>query len=278
MPLPNLEQSVPQFEIIIPSLKTAATFRPFLVKEEKLLLIAVEENDERKMLDAIIQVVRACALTPLKVEDLASFDLEYIFLQLRSRSVDANVQLRYRCRNEITLTPEEAMERFLKLQPTLPFSKRSKNPELETPPTTIKCDNVVMLPVNLNDIEVKFTEGHTREIMLTETLGVRMKYPNLNIAKKMIRTKTEDTPHTIHDALATVALSVEAVFDGENTYTNFSEKEIQQWVENLTQQQFSKIQEFFETTPKLAHEIPFKCDSCGYEETLHLEGLATFFA
>src|SRR5258708_4874679 len=99
MPLPNLEKIVPQFDLTIPSTGDTLKFRPFLVKEEKLLLMALESKEEKDMVDAMAQVIQACALSPIKVDSLAMFDVQYIFLQLRARSVSEMVDLAYRCHN-----------------------------------------------------------------------------------------------------------------------------------------------------------------------------------
>ena len=268
MPLPNLEKIVPQFEITIPSTKQAVKFRPFLVKEEKLLLIAMEAEDERAMLDAVMQVVVACAITPLRVEDLANFDLEYIFLQLRARSVDNNVVLSYRCHNQIELAPEDVEKRF-----------RSRNKEAQLPegPVMVSCDNVVKISINLDDVEVQFKEGHKTQIFLTETLGVNMKYPNYKMAKQLVQNRM-NKKESVTDALAAVGMCVASVFDDQSVYTNFTTKEMTEWIESLTQAQFMKLQtEFFESMPKLAHDVEFSCPKCGYQEPLHIEGLPSFF-
>jgi hypothetical protein len=269
MPLPNLEKIVPHFEIIIPSTGQGIQFRPFLVKEEKLLLIALEGEDERQMLDAIVQVVTSCALSPIKVEELANFDLEFIFLQLRSRSVDSNVELSYRCHNKVTLTPEEAEKRRI-------FKKSNDDPDA---PIIADCDHVVKVKINLDDVRIQFNEDHQKQIFLTETLGVNMRYPNFKMARQLLRaTGAVVTPKdNVNDALITIALCIESVFDEESVYNNFTTKDIQEWVEKLTQAQFVKLQKFFESIPKLAHDTQFHCSKCGYEEPLHIEGLPSFF-
>lgn len=271
MPLPNLEQIIPHFDITIPSSKTTIQFRPFLVKEEKLLLIAMESEDEKSMIDAIVQVVGACALSPLKVEDLANFDLEYIFLQLRARSVDNTVELNFRCHNKIEVTHEEAAKREGRK-----FNPEAASNQLVNP--MVDCDNVVRIKINLDDVNVNFPEDHQKQIFLTDTLGVNMRYPNFKMAKQLLRTReSKDKKDNINDALTAIALCVESVFDNESVFSNFSPKEIQDWIEKLTQAQFIKLQNFFESIPKLAHDTTFRCPKCSYEEPLHIEGLPSFF-
>jgi hypothetical protein len=243
MPLPNLEKMVPTFPVTIPSTQQIVTFRPFLVKEEKILLIALEANDEKAMLDAVIQVVMACAIGPLKVETLANFDLEYIFLQLRARSINEVIELAYKCHNQV-----------------------AKNEG-----SLGSCDNIVKLKINFDEIKVQFNPNHKKQIFLTETMGVNMRYPNL----KTENFKGKDKGIT--EILQQVATCIESVFDSTSVYTNFTTKEISEWIEKLTQIQFLKIQEFFDTMPVLAHDALFHCPKCDYQETIHIEGLASFF-
>ena len=262
MPLPNLEKMVPTFQVTIPSTKEEATFRPFLVKEEKLLLIALESNDEKAMLDAIVQAVKSCAISPIKVETLANFDLEYIFLQLRARSINEVIELSYKCHNEVAVSPEE-------------FTKRFRRTPDEGEPLVASCDHVVNVKINLDNIFVTENPTHTKQIFLTETMGLNMRYPNYKTVKFAAG---KEVGGGIQETLQSIAMCVESVFDAQSVYTNFTPKEIQEWVEKLTQVQFEKIQEFFETMPKLEANIPFHCPRCDYKDTIHLEGLASFFA
>jgi hypothetical protein len=261
MPLPNLEKMVPSFKVTIPSSGKEVTFRPFLVKEEKLLLIALEASEEKAMLEAMVEVIKSCALTPLKIDTLANFDLEYIFLQLRARSVNEVIELSYKCHNRVNLTHEDFVRRF------------HREPK-EGDPVVGSCDHIVRITLNLDDVKVQFNENHTKQIFLTETMGVNMRYPNHKMAKF---TSDNNEPISITDALQRIAMCVESVFDEESVYTNFTTKEIAEWIDKLTQAQFLKIQEFFETIPKLAHDIRFECNKCGYTETIKIEGLANFF-
>ena len=250
MPLPNLEKMVPTFPVTIPSTQQVVTFRPFLVKEEKILLIALEANDEKAMLDAVIQVVSACTIGPgLKMDTLSNFDLEFIFLQLRARSVNEVVELSYKCHNTVEHNGKE-----------------------------VSCDNIVKLALKLDDIQVKFNPEHSKQILLTDTMGINMRYPTYKMEKVVVADKKDNKAgNNISETFNRIAMCVESVFDDQSVYTNFTTKEISEWIEKLSQSQFLKLQDFFETMPKLEHDVPFSCPKCGYEETLHLEGLASFF-
>lgn len=262
MPLPSLEKIVPQFDITIPSTGETIKFRPFLVKEEKLLLMALESNDDKAMMDAVAQVVTSCAMAPIKMDTLANFDLEYIFLQLRCRSVNEIVELNYKCRNEIDLSPEQVSARF-----------RGRKLE-EGEVVSGVCDTIVKMKINLDHVKVKFQEGHLKQIFLSDNIGVNMRYPSFKMAKTFFVNRQQET---VNDVIQAIAMCIESVFDSDSVYSNFTTKEVQEWLEKLTQPQFEKLQSFFESMPKLAHDVDFTCPSCGYHQQLHLEGLASFF-
>jgi hypothetical protein len=259
MPLPNLEKMVPTFQVTIPSTQQVVTFRPFLVKEEKILLIALEADEEKAMLDAVIQMITSCAVSPLKVDTLASFDLEYIFLQLRTRSVNEVAELAYRCHSLVTLTPAEFEERY------------HRGPR-ENDNMKVSCDHIVKLPINLDTIQVQFNPNHKKQIFLTDTMGVNMRYPNYKMGNF-----SSDESGNINEILQRISMCIESVFDSESVYTGFTTKEIAEWIEKLTQTQFLKLEEFFDTMPVLAHDVLFHCPSCDYQETIRIEGLASFF-
>jgi hypothetical protein len=268
MPLPNLEKMVPHFEITIPSTGKPVTFRPFLVKEEKILLIALEGGEEKAMLDAIVQVISACAISPLKIDSLANFDLEYIFLQLRAHSVNEQLTLTYKCHNLVQLQDIDRHS-WENREQKLAAIERIKNNE----PVFGSCDTIVKIPLAIDDVQVHFNNEHKRQFFLTPTMGVNMRYPNFKLAKAMLTKERE----SISDNLQSIAMCIESVFDEESVYTNFTTKEILEWVEKLTQAQFTELQKFFETMPKLAHDFEFHCPQCDYKEQIHIEGLPSFF-
>jgi T4 bacteriophage base plate protein len=272
MPLPNLEKMVPHFEITIPSTGKEVTFRPFLVKEEKILLIALESGEEKAMLEAIVQVITSCAVSPLKIDSLANFDLEYIFLQLRARSVNEVVDLTYRCHNIVPIAPDEVEKHGWE-------TREQKAQAIEKvkagEPVYGSCDYIVKVKLNLDDVKVQFNDQHKRQIYLTPTLGVNMRYPNFKMAKALLGRPTQ--PDSVTDSIQSIAMCVESVFDEESVYNNFTPKEIVEWVEKLTQPQFASLQTFFETIPTLAHDFEFHCPVCDYKENIHIEGLQSFF-
>lgn len=235
MALPILNS--PEFEATIPSTKQKIFFRPFLVKEEKLLFMAMQGGDSKEIQNAVRRILQACIKTEdVDVDKLAVFDIEYLFMQLRGKSVGENIELRLRHRDN-----EE-------------------------------CKYVQDIELNIDDIQVTFPEGHTNTIMITDDIGMKLNYPTMNT----IGDASPDA-NDMDGIMNIIANSVECVFDKEEVYESFTKKDIVEFIESLSQTQFSKLTEFFSTLPKLTHDITWKCPTCGVEEHVHLEGLDSFF-
>ena len=225
----------PIFELTLPSTKETIKFRPFTVKEEKLLLIAQEGDELTDRLTAIRQVVNNCMLNlPKDVGLLPSFDLEYCFLKLRSKSVGNEIQLTYRDNSD------------------------EKNYDFE---------------VDLDKIEITFDENHNKTIQLTEDLGVVMEYPTIETIIAI--------GNNIGDSTATLNLikkCISTIFDNDNSWnvSDYTDKEITEFIESIPTKQFEKISDFFETTPVLKHDLHYT-DSAGTEKTITLQGISDFF-
>jgi hypothetical protein len=241
--LPKID--VPLYEITLPLLQKKIKIRPFLVKEEKILLMAMESDDPDAVLLAIKQIVNNCCVDQIDVDDLPILDLEYMFLQLRSRSIGEVIDLQYRCNNN---TPTE------------------EEPEK-------KCGSVIKLSFNALEIEPEKNQVHDPKIQLTPKLGVVMKYPTF---KMMNGIKNLSEAETVAKM---VTECIDYIYDTESVYyaKDSSEKELIDFVDSLTQEQFSKIQDFFDTIPKMKKHLNFKCGKCGYEEEVVLEGIQSFF-
>jgi hypothetical protein len=232
--------SMPTFNLTIPSTGKKVRFRPFLVKEEKALLIAQQSEDPKVMVDTLRGVIDGCILDEVDTTNLATFDLEYIFLQIRGKSVGETVDLFFQCDVDHGEQNEKA---------------RSK------------------VTLNLADIEVTKSEGHSNKIPLFGDVGVIMKDPTLEAAEAM--TDFEN----IDEIFGMVADSIECIYDAEQVYhaKDTSKQEMLQFLNNLTTEQFLKVQQFFETMPKLSATVEYKCPICGKEHKKTLEGLANFF-
>jgi len=244
MALPKLD--VPIFTVDLPLTKTKLRYRPFLVKEEKLLLIAMESDDEKMILDSIKQIINNCCLDEIDTDSLPITDLEYFFLHLRARSVGEIVDLQYKCNNKV---------------------KDAEGQETE-------CGNSVKIKVNVLEIEPTINPKHTNKIELTKNLGIVMKYPNFTLIDKVKST------NDVEQILGIIMNCVDYIYDEEKIYykKDISDSELTEFIESLTQKQFAKVQEFFETVPSIKKELDFKCNKCGYQEKIVIEGIQNFFA
>tara|TARA_B100000282_G_scaffold276009_1_gene233783 strand:+ start:782 stop:1543 length:762 start_codon:yes stop_codon:yes gene_type:complete len=236
MALPTMD--LPTHELEIPSNKKKIKFRPFLVKEEKVLLLALESDDEKNIRDAVLNLLKGCISTRIKLESLATFDLEYIFLNIRAVSVGEVVEINVTCQDDDK--------------------------------TQVKYS------LNLTDVQVNFPDGHSNKIMLTDSLGVIMKYPSFDrfvenqFAQKDVN---EDT------VIEIVAESIDQIFDGEEVFdsSTTTPKEFVEFVESLTTQQLEKLQKFFETSPRLEHKFKVRNPNTDVESDYTISGLQSFF-
>ena len=237
MALPQV--ALPTHELVVPSTKKKIKFRPFVVKEEKLLLLALESNDEKQIEEAVRSLLKNCIQSRVKLDDLAIFDLEYIFLQIRAVSVGEIVEMRVTCKDD-----EET---------------------------------VVNHSINLAEIEVEMPEGYDNKIMLSDTMGIIMKYPGYD---DFITGSIMGREPSAESVIEIVAGCIDQIFDGEEVYdkSTTSKKEFIQFVENLTNNQFEKLQKFFESSPRLQHTFKLTNPKTGVENTFTIAGLASFFA
>lgn len=231
--------STPRYKLTIPSTKKSVTYRPFLVKEEKALLIAQQSEDADTMISTLKSVIESCIQDPIKANDLAMFDIEYIFTQLRAKSVGEVVSLILRC-------------------DTCEDDKAS-----------------VSYDIDLTKLQVNIPEEHNKTIPLFGDVGVVMKYPSIDIIKKLENLKENDTEAIFN----IVGACIDSVYDSDQMYPAKDHKpeEIRQFIDNLTQEQFTKIQKFFETMPKLEEKVNYKCPMCSKEHEKYIRGLDSFF-
>ena len=237
MALPQV--ALPTHELVIPSNGKKLKFRPFVVKEEKLLLIALESGDEKDIDIAVKTLLKNCIQSRVKLEDLAIFDLEYIFLQIRAVSVGEIVEMRVTCKDDDTTT--------------------------------------VNYKINLADIEVTKPEESNPKIMLSDDMGIIMKYPGF---KDFVTGSIMGKEPTAESVIEIVAGCIDQIFDGEEVYdkSTTTKKEFVEFVENLTNSQFEKLQAFFDNAPKLEHKFTVTNPNTGVENEFVVSGLASFFA
>lgn len=244
--LPKID--VPIYELKLPLSKKKIKFRPFLVKEEKILLMAMESDDQDAILLAIKQIINNCIVSKINIDDLPILDFEYMFMHLRARSVGELIDLQYKCNNDVD---EKEGEK-------------------------IKCNNLVKLSFNALEVEPDL-KSINEKIELTSNLGIVMKYPTFKGIEKLNR---EDIPASPAEIVArTVINSIDYIYDKENLYyaKDVSEEELIDFIDSLTREQFLKIQEFFDNLPKLKKELNFVCPKCKYEEQIVVEGIQSFF-
>lgn len=250
MGLPKI--NVPHYAVTLPSGKQVS-FRPFLVKEEKLLMIALESKDSKAMIEAARQVIENCvgSVSDIAVDKLPLFDVEFLLLQLRARSIGEIVKLRYRCNQQI-----------------------EKKDDANNTSTLVPCHYVSEYDVNLLEIVPAFGEGHNKYIQLTDTVGITLKYPTFGSFQ--VLTKNDITPE---DAFNVLLDNIDSINDCDNIIyaKDVSRQELTDFVDTLTRDQISKIDQFFLTMPKIQTTIQFKCPKCNAEETMVVQGLESFF-
>jgi hypothetical protein len=238
MPLPKI--ATPTYELEIPSTKKKVRYRPFLVKEEKILIIAMESEDPKEISNAVKTVISNCILTKgVSVDKLSTFDIEYLFLNIRGKSVGEEVEVLITCPDDGTTQ--------------------------------------VPVSINLDEIKVQTTEDHSRDIKLDDNLTLRMRYPSMNEFIKNNFMVGENM--TVDDTFELISSCIEQVYSEEESWaaTDFTKKELLEFVEQLTSNQFKEIEKFFETMPKLSHTIKVKNPNTKVESEVVLEGLSAFF-
>ena len=251
MALPKIV--TPEYSIQLKSVKTPVRFRPYLVKEEKLFLTAKESNDPKEIERAVLQVIKNCTFGEVDVDNLPTFDVEYLFLQLRAKSVNNVLDLRYECRNTL----------------------RNKS-QRESETDDGRCHNTVTLKVNLNEIAITTDEAHVSTVTLQSGLLVEMAYPSMTVGQ---------TNHASDGAAADqvtkmLIASMKTITDAEGTayeVRDYTDAERLEFVDGLPVEDLRSFEAFFTTMPAVRSEVPFHCDKCEHDETITLQGLTSFF-
>jgi len=242
--LPKID--VPIYNVKLLSNGKNLRFRPFTVKEEKLFLMANEGEDLTTVVDTIKQILNNCLLDEFDIDSLPLFDIEHLFLNIRARSIGEVVNLKYKCNNDVL--DEETKEEK-------------------------KCNNVVQIDLNVLDIHPEKQEGHTNKIQITEKLGIVMKYPNFETLKKF-KDATEA------DSIIKMTVDcIDYVYDAEQIYyaKDSNENDLVEFIESMQSKDLEKIKNFFDTMPKVKKDVDFKCNKCGHEEKIEVEGIQSFF-
>ena len=238
MPLPKI--STPTYELTLPSTGKPIQYRPFLVKEEKVLVIALESEDTKQITTAIKNVIKSCIQTRgVKVESLPTFDIEYLFLNIRGKSVGEVVEVNLVC-------PDDNE-------------------------TTVKAE------INLDDIQVEKTEGHTNKIKIDNEIMMEMKYPSLD---EFIKNNFDMTGGSDMDqSFELIASCIDKIYTADEVWTaaDCTKKEIREFLEQMNSSQFKEIENFYTTMPKLSHTLEITNPKTKVTSEVVLEGLASFF-
>jgi len=238
MPLPKI--ATPTYELVIPSSKKKIKYRPFLVKEEKILILAMESEDTNQIANAVKNVISSCILSRgIKVEKLSTFDIEYLFLNIRGKSVGEQIEVMVTC----------------------PDDNKTKVPT----------------SINIDSIKVQIDDKHSRDIVLDDQYTLRMKYPSLSEFIKNNFANIDDI--NVDDTFELIASCIEQVYSEEESFaaSDCTKKELSQFLEQLNSSQFKMIETFFDTMPKLSHTVKVTNPNTGVENEIILEGLQSFF-
>tara|TARA_R100000027_G_scaffold64675_1_gene58382 strand:+ start:128 stop:847 length:720 start_codon:yes stop_codon:yes gene_type:complete len=239
MPLPKI--ATPTYELELPSTEETIKFRPFLVKEEKLLVLALESEDTKQITTAIKNVIKNCILTKgVKVETLPTFDIEYLFLNIRGKSVGEVLDVNIIC-------PDDG-------------------------------ETEVEVKIDLDEIKVKKNDDHKRQIKLDDSIMMEMKYPSL---EQFVKNNFDlNDKNAMDQSFELIASCVDKIYSEDEVWAaaDCTKKEMTEFLEQMNSSQFKEIESFFETMPKLSHTIKVKNPKTKKENEIVLEGLASFFA
>ena len=237
MPLPKI--NTPTYELSLPSNGKKIKYRPFLVREEKILIMALETENQKQITNAVVEILDACIMTRgIKIKTLATFDIEYIFLNVRSKSVGETINVNIICPDDEKTSVE--------------------------------------VPIDLESIKVKKDKSHTNIVKIDDNLSLKLKYPSM---EQFIENNFESTDETIKNTMKLITSSIDMIFSEEESWnaSESTPKELEEFIEQLNSKQFQTIEKFFDTMPKLSHRVKVTNPKTNVESTVILEGLAAFF-
>jgi len=239
MALPKID--TPTYTLDLPLSKKQVIFRPFLVKEQKNLMMALESDDKDTVERNVKQILNNCTIsTDIDIDELPVTDIEYYFINLRARSVGEFVENKYVCTNTVD---------------------------------DKQCGNKMEIKLNLLDVKVEMPEQKDL-IDLDGKLSIKLKYPKFSIISKLANKNS-----TVEVAFDIMIDSIEYIFDGQQYFyaVDSTKEELSEFIESLSQEQFSKLEEFFENLPKIKQHVDMKCSRCGFDHSMDVEGLENFF-
>ena len=240
MPLPKI--NTPTYELVLPSSGKKIKYRPFLVREEKILIMALETEDQKQITQAVIDILSSCIITKgVKLDKLATFDIEYLFLNVRSKSVGEQIEVNVTC-------PDD---------------------EKTSVPITIDIDS----------IKIEKNKKHTNIVKLDDSLSLKLRYPSMEQFISTNFESAEESGNEIKTTLDMIISCIDNIFNDEESWpaSESTKKELGEFLDQLNTKQFKLIEDFFATMPKLTHTLKVKNPKTNVESTVKLEGLASFF-
>jgi hypothetical protein len=236
MALPKLND-VPKYELVVPSTGKTVSFRPFLVKEQKVLLMAMEAQNSRQILQAVSDTIASCVYDDIKVNSLATYDIEYIFTQIRAKSVGENVKLNMICKS---------------------------------------CENTTEVGINLEDIKVNTQEVEDNVVKLNDTYSLQLKPPSYRSVLESNLPEAESLTDNLYNTII-LSLDCLLTEEDKIEFANESIEEIESFINSLTSEQFEKIAKYVDSLPTVTHTVDFECGDCGQSNKAELKGLQDFF-
>ncbi len=242
MPLPKI--NTPTYELTLPSNKKKIKYRPFLVREEKILVLALESEDQKQITDAIVQIIGDCLITKnIDVTKLPTFDIEYLFLNVRSKSVGETVEVNVTC----------------------PDDGKTK----------------VETSINIDDIKVVKDKNHKFIIQLDDKYSMKLKYPTLDqFVENNFDFEMAEPKESVSAAMSMLSTCIDMIYDQEESWdaSESTKEELDEFIDQLNTKQFQEVEQFFRTMPKLSHKLKVKNPKTGVESEVVLEGLVSFFS
>lgn len=237
MTLPKLDY--PIHEVFLKSQNKKVKFRPFLVKEEKILLIAKESEDVEEIKTSVKQIIKNCCIDNIDVDSLPLFDIEMFFINLRSRSIGETAKLNFTCKNQVEDNP---------------------------------CDTVTEYTINLNSVDYLVPKEHNNKIKLTDKVGIVFKYPTMSVIKDLEEDFYDATIRVFGD-------NIDYIYDESSIYPrkDLTDEEVQEFLEHLTSEQLDEVRNFFATTPRVILKDKITCSKCKFEHEIVVENLYSFF-
>jgi hypothetical protein len=248
----------PTFELTVPSTKKVIKYRPFLVKEHKLLLQALELKDTANFINTIYQIIDACTFGKLDVENLAMYDVDYIFLMLRARSIGEMVPVEYKCMNEVRKVSEDGNASFME-----------------------PCGTKIRLNLDLNKVKVNIPDGYDekRVVMIDSDIGIKLRSPTFSQFRELGDIENVDGLFNVTEVL--IYSCTECVFDGDKIFVpgnDFTQQELAEFIEGIPGDAIEKINDFFMQMPYVSLDVNVRCPKCGSEDRIELKSLEDFFA